>query len=47
VTMDPRGQNTQAAGVIMQRLGGQYKTVYPAKYQAAEPVVAMPAWNKR
>jgi len=47
VTMDARGQNTQSSGVIMQMLGGKYKTVYPAKAQAAEPVFAMPAWNKR
>lgn len=47
VSIDPRGQNTQASGVIMQMLGGKYKTVYPLKAQAAEPVFAMPAWNKR
>ncbi|HWR10331.1 MAG TPA: ABC transporter substrate-binding protein [Rectinemataceae bacterium] len=47
VTMDSRGQNTSSAGVIMQMLGGKYKTVYPAKAQAAEAVFAMPAWNKR
>ncbi len=47
VTMDARGQNTSSAGVIMQMLGGKYKTVYPAKAQAADPVFIMPAWNKR
>lgn len=47
ITMDPRGQNTSASGVLMQVQGGKYKTVYPAKSKAAEPIFPMPAWNKR
>ena len=47
VKFEPGGQNIHALSVITQIKDLDYKTVFPLKYQKAEPVFPMTPWDKR
>ncbi|HMD03389.1 MAG TPA: hypothetical protein VKG44_10550, partial [Candidatus Baltobacteraceae bacterium] len=47
IKFDARGQNVEGSGIIVQIQGGEYQTVWPAKY-ATKPVAwPLPPWNTR
>lgn len=48
IRFDPKtGQNVHAAGVIQQRLGQKWRTVWPLEVAPVKAKVPMPAWDKR
>jgi len=47
VKFDETGQNTLGQGIIVQIIGGQYKTVWPFELAAQEIVWPMPKWGDR
>jgi branched-chain amino acid transport system substrate-binding protein len=47
VKFDETGQNTLGQGILVQIIGGQYKTVWPFELAAQEIVWPMPKWNDR
>ncbi len=47
VKFDETGQNTLGQGIIVQIIGGQYKTVWPFELAAQEIVWPMPKWSDR
>ncbi len=47
VKFDATGQNTLGQGILVQIVGGQYKTVWPFEMASQEIVWPMPKWNDR
>ncbi len=47
IKFNEKNQNIYATGIITQAFDGTYKTVYPTANKAVDPVVPMPAWDKR
>ena len=47
VKFDETGQNTLGQGILVQIIGGQYKTVWPFELAAQEIVWPMPKWQDR
>lgn len=47
VKFDETGQNTLGQGILVQIIGGQYKTVWPFEMAAQELVWPMPKWDRR
>ena len=47
VKFDETGQNTLGQGILVQIIGGQYKTVWPFELASQEVVWPMPKWQDR
>ena len=47
VKFDETGQNTLGQGILVQIVGGQYKTVWPFELASQEIVWPMPKWGER
>jgi branched-chain amino acid transport system substrate-binding protein len=47
VKFDETGQNTLGQGILVQIIGGQYKTVWPFELAAQDIVWPMPKWQDR
>ncbi|MCD8121609.1 MAG: ABC transporter substrate-binding protein [Clostridiales bacterium] len=47
ITMNEYGQNTSGNSFIVQRIDGEYRTVYPTNAAAIETTVPMPGWDER
>ena len=47
IRFDDSGQNEILASYMVQTQGGKYHAVYPADIATAEPVVPIPAWDRR
>ncbi len=47
VKFDATGQHTLGQGILVQIVGGQYKTVWPFEMASQEIVWPMPKWNDR
>ena len=47
VKFDETGQNTLGQGILVQIVGGQYRTVWPFEMAAQEIVWPMPKWDQR
>ena len=47
VKFDETGQNTLGQGILVQIIGGQYKTVWPFEMASQDIVWPMPKWNDR
>ena len=47
VKFDATGQNTLGQGILVQIIGGQYKTVWPFEMASQDIVWPMPKWNER
>jgi branched-chain amino acid transport system substrate-binding protein len=47
VQFDETGQNTLGTGIIVQFQDGAYRTVFPAEFAVAEPIVPLQPWADR
>ena len=47
VKFDESGQNVLGRGILVQIVGGQYRTVWPFDLATTEVTWPMPKWNQR
>jgi branched-chain amino acid transport system substrate-binding protein len=47
VQFDETGQNTLGTGIIVQFQEGEYRTVFPAEFAVAEPIIPLVPWADR